>query len=445
MPFAVPSWLDSLLRCPECNASALSRTDINFSCGCCSAEYPVVNAVPLLIKPSMMVDAARLIGTQYDHLNPEDVQAAFGTALRYRLKDKTLRDEFSGILDRYAVLFDTDAGAQEASSGLPVQPLVDYFNPEFEAGRAAFRSFRFRNGSAVPFGTEGEKPFHVSYVITDADGNRTDGVRSRFPVPLLPGRDMTVPVRIAAPTAAGEYEIKVMVVQEYVRWYDDAPVYEGRMSVRTEHGRAASLVVPAHEGHFDFEQDLANCGAILREAVAAARAQTGEAEVTILEVACGSDPQALRYFQPGTRVVACDLAFPQVQLGALAQARKGVDPGAYAFASTDVFNAPFKPKSFQIIVICAALHHFTDIVEAFRQLKMLLADGGRIVILREPGKVFPEDPTYIAELANGFNEQQFELAEYETMFQRSGLRIDYHQLDYECSYKAILASAIGLE
>ncbi len=48
---------------------------------------------------------------------------------------------------------------------------------------------------------------------------------------------------------------------------------------------------------------------------------------------------------------------------------------------------------------------------------------------------------YIKELLNGFNEQQFELAEYEEMFRVCGLRALYEQVDYECSYKAILEKA----
>jgi hypothetical protein len=96
------------------------------------------------------------------------------------------------------------------------------------------------------------------------------------------------------------------------------------------------------------------------------------------------------------------------------------------------------------VVVCAALHHFSNIVSALQTLKSLLVPGGKLVLLREPGKVVPEDETYINELENGFNEQQFELAEYETMFKRASLKIRHHQLDFECSYKVILEDSLLL-
>ena len=102
---------------------------------------------------------------------------------------------------------------------------------------------------------------------------------------------------------------------------------------------------------------------------------------------------------------------------------------------------PFKLGSFDLVVVCAALHHFVDIVQALRLLKAMLSPGGKLVLMREPGNVAPEDATYISELANGFNEQQCVLAEYQTMFERAGLVVRYHRMDFECSYKVILETA----
>ncbi len=63
--------------------------------------------------------------------------------------------------------------------------------------------------------------------------------------------------------------------------------------------------------------------------------------------------------------------------------------------------------------------------------------------MREPCKVFPEDEMFLQELRNGFNEQQFELEEYDEMFRRAGLERRYEQIDYECSYKTILQRSSG--
>jgi ubiquinone/menaquinone biosynthesis C-methylase UbiE len=161
----------------------------------------------------------------------------------------------------------------------------------------------------------------------------------------------------------------------------------------------------------------------------------------VLEVACGSDPLTLRHYHAGSRVIASDLSFPQAQLGSLVQCARGnAPPQSFNFVAADVFHAPFKPASFDVVVICAALHHFSDTAAALATLKKFLKPGGRLVLLREPGKVCADDATYIRELESGFNEQQFELPEYDVMFERAGLSLVYEQLDFECSYKAILAA-----
>lgn len=399
----------------------------------------------MLLRPDTMVDAAAILGSHLGGVDPTAIQLAFGTALRFRLDDRTLRDEFTQIVERYAKVFEGAAVAGTGATGAEALPSGsvtlerEYFNPVFVPGTTSFRSFRVSNSSGSTLATVGDRPFHISYWLEDANGVKTEGVRSRFPIPLLPGRDLTIPVRIDAPSVEGTYRITVMVVQEYVCWHETTPLFSGEIIVSSVEPAGPKLVVAPHRGFFDFEEDLARCGEMLAQAVEVVREETGVADLAILEVACGNDPQALRHYQPGTNVIACDLAFPQVQLGALAFARGGrVAPERYAFAAADVFNAPFQVGSFQIVVVCAALHHFTNIIKALQHLAALLAPGGKLVLMREPSKVAPEDPIYISELANGFNEQQFVLPEYKTMFDRAGLCVRYHRMDFECSYKVIL-------
>jgi SAM-dependent methyltransferase/uncharacterized protein YbaR (Trm112 family) len=443
-PETLPAWLYRLLQCPQCDKGGLHHGASALQCDLCAASYPIANGVPMLLRPDMMVDTAAVLSTNLGGVDPMAIERAFGTALRFRLNDQTLRGEFTQIVDRYAKLFQDaalpTALPDEATPTAPSLVLVtEYFNPVFEAGVVSFRSFRVRNSGTAPLATVGEKPFHLSYWLEDASGARREGLRSRFPIPLQPGHELTIPLRIEAPMAEGQYRITVMLVQEYVAWHEKTPVFAGEMIVSAAGSAGPALITPPHSGFFDFNQDLDRCGEMLTQAVAMVRERVEEHDIKILEVACGNDPQALRHYQEGTDVVACDLSFPQVQLGALSFARRNVAAAEhYAFAAADVFNPPFKPGSFHIIVVCAALHHFADVVDALRRFIALLAPGGRLVLMREPGKVVPEDVTYISELANGFNEQQFVLAEYETMFERSGLSVVYHRMDFECSYKVIL-------
>jgi ubiquinone/menaquinone biosynthesis C-methylase UbiE len=441
MQSSIPDWMVNLLICVACGKENLEQHDDDFICAHCNSVYPIVNRVPMFLKTSTMVDAAASIARDLGGLEVRDVQRAFGSALRYRMDDPWLRTEFSNIVERYPV-----GSAKRPEETTPqttghLRLLVDYFNPYFVQGTASFRSFRIRNETGRVLASEGDKPFLISYWLTDSDGHRTEGVRSRFPVPLLPSKDLTVPVLIQVPNKAGDFKIEVMLVQEFVAWDEAAPVYTGVLhSVPSLPNR--DLVRTPHNGSFVFELDLEYSKNVMEMAAKDARGQTDSERLNVLEFACGSDPQTLRNYQPNSNVVACDLAFPQVQLAALSWAKRGVVPlDRYAFASADVLNPPFRKNSFDLIIVCAALHHFSDTTAALSMLETLLKPNGKIVLLREPGKMAVDDPTYIKELVNGFNEQQFELAEYDVMYDRAGLAPVYQQLDFECSYKAILRSA----
>ena len=64
---------------------------------------------------------------------------------------------------------------------------------------------------------------HISYFISGPDEFLQEGVRSPFPIPIRPGSELTIPVRIEAPNAIGNYQIKVFLVQEFVGWCQDDP------------------------------------------------------------------------------------------------------------------------------------------------------------------------------------------------------------------------------
>lgn len=402
------------------------------------------NHAIFLIKKSTMIDAAEIISQHLNGIEPSAIEKVFATALRYRLNDETLRGEFSGILERYSnVLARHETESSEIrtpEAGSRLEKLIDYFNPVFEAGQDCHRSIRVRNQSDEVIETTGQTPFHLSYWLRSPDGTLIEGARSRFPIPLLPGCDLTVPLKIAVPREPGEYELDVKLVQEFIAW-EEKSLLSKTITVKEPGEPRSSLVTPPHNGYFDFKEDIARSGKVLGDAISMAFERLGDERrsVQILEMACGHEPMSLRYYRPSTHIVACDLAFPQVQLGALMFEK--INRLAFensVFIAADMFNLPLRPKSFDVVVISAALHHFTDIVEALQLMSDLLRPGGSIVLLREPGKYSPDDPTYIKELMNGFNEQQFEVGEYDIMFERSGLKLAYEQLDFECSYKAIL-------
>jgi SAM-dependent methyltransferase len=439
---SIPQWMRDILVCVQCGHDGLAQISDAFLCSNCKSRFPVVNRVPMFLRQSSMIDAAASIADSLGGVKVQDVERAFGSALRYRMDDLWLRTEYSHIVERYPLRENQQQSEKVASRNTGhVRLLVDYFNPIFEKGEDNYRSFRIRNETGQMLASEGDRPFHISYWLTDSTGERREGVRSRFPVPLFPGKDLTVPVLIKAPGVSGEYKIDVMLVQEFVGWDEAAPIYSGVLkSVDVLPER--KLVRSPHNGSFVFESDLEHCGNVISMAAEMVRSEAGSGPLTILEIACGSDPQTLRYYQANSNVIACDLAFPQVQLASLSWAKRGgIAIDRYAFASVDVFNPPFRRQAFDLVVVCAALHHFSDTSAALVKLVTLLKRNGKLVLLREPGKMAVDDPIFIKELTSGFNEQQFELAEYDVMYQRAGLTPCYQQLDFECSYKAILNPA----
>jgi SAM-dependent methyltransferase len=391
----------------------------------------------MLLNPSSFTDAAEHIAVKLGNLDIACVQAVFGSALRYRLHDPTLRGEFSGIVDRYVGASRKEMHS-EPTQGAPVQLIAEYFSPSFVAGTSEYRSFRIRNNTSDTFHSTGDKPYNLSYWLTNKDGQRFEGVRSMFPVPLRAGHELTIPTLIKAPDIAGDYDLEIQLVQEHVGWFSYCPIFAASMEVVETATPRTTLRKTIHSGYFDFAKDLEYCRYIIDLAYEQIK-QQGQRDVRVLEVACGNDPQILRAFKPNMQVIACDLAFPQVQLGSLQYMKhSSLSLDSYVFASCDVFNLPFQAAAFDIVVVTAALHHFANTVDALISLKALLKRTGKIVLLREPGKVCPSAEAYVMELANGFNEQQFELAEYDVMFARAGLGLDYEQMDFECSYKAIL-------
>jgi SAM-dependent methyltransferase len=433
-------WFTPLLKCVACHDGALTRHKDEYRCAACEAVYPVSNDVPMLLAPSSYVDAAAIIAQNFGSDEPGEITAALATAMRYQIKDPVLRSEFSNMIDRHLPSLGPDPAAAGNSPKAGIELRVEYFNPAFDCEKTSYRTIRIKNHTDIIFHSSGDQPYYISYHLFSLDGSNREieGVRSRFPIPLKPGAELSIPVAIKPPPDKGAYLIRIEIVHEYVRWFPEWRIIERRVEF-SEIRKSDNIVRPKHNGFFDFEGDLTQCGAVIQRAVRMLSAEKGRNDHVVLEMACGSDPQSLRHYQPGTRVVACDICFPQVQIASIAMRRLNALPqGHIRFAAADSLEIPFRTGTFDLIVISAALHHISNVTDALNCFRSLLKEHGKIVILREPCLIAVDDPVYIQELERGFNEQQFELAEYDEMFKRTGLHPVYEQIDYECSYKAIL-------
>ena len=60
---------------------------------------------------------------------------------------------------------------------------------------------------------------HLSHHFLDADGRRSEGVRTRLPGPVAPGETIDLTAEILTPTTPGTYRLIWEPVREHVRWY----------------------------------------------------------------------------------------------------------------------------------------------------------------------------------------------------------------------------------
>jgi hypothetical protein len=81
------------------------------------------------------------------------------------------------------------------------------------------------NGTSQLVGSHHPAPIHLSYHWFNADGNVTifEGLRTPLIPPLDPGSSRTYELKVAPPPAPGEYRLRVTLVQEGVRWFDELP------------------------------------------------------------------------------------------------------------------------------------------------------------------------------------------------------------------------------
>lgn len=84
---------------------------------------------------------------------------------------------------------------------------------------------KVNNGTLYRIGSYPPAPIHLSYHWVRADGNVVifEGFRTSLVPSLDPGNSDIYEIRITAPREAGEYRLRITLVQEGVRWFDELP------------------------------------------------------------------------------------------------------------------------------------------------------------------------------------------------------------------------------
>lgn len=94
-------------------------------------------------------------------------------------------------------------------------------------GEAFFAQVRLSNGSSNPLRSRAPHPVHLSYHWLDRKTGQPvvfEGRRTAIEPGLSAGEGREYPVLVNTPGVAGEFLLRVTLVQEGVRWFDDAPV-----------------------------------------------------------------------------------------------------------------------------------------------------------------------------------------------------------------------------
>jgi SAM-dependent methyltransferase len=325
--------------------------------------------------------------------------------------------------------------------------------------------------------TDERNPLYLSYRIFTLDGEPVpfEGSRSPLPCPLRPGSELTVPVMVKLPKGlSGRFMIRFYFLLANrpavgndpnpageggrwpgnwisawrgglgsrqltgrggnVRWFDKSPLAEMTVTAITKNVEFPAIR-RGKSGDFDVHEDVTRAEDFLSEVIGDLRSH-GITKPRILEVGAGVYPISLRTCDENTTVVVSDISLIMQTLASIMHTNnQAVLEGRAAFASFDMMYPPFRDRVFDVICICAALHHIPCPEKFLSTLAPLLSVHGRFVALREPCLVNPTEPTYIAELSNGFNEQMFELSEWNEIIARAGLTIDRAVIDFGCSLK----------
>ena len=485
----------SVLQCPECRGT-LQVSDLQFTCLSCLSEYPVESGVPLLIKRDEVISIPNEVMKAFnipETLNNR-VQAALTPLIKYRTHS---HPEFANFFARFSPsaiqLQPMPLNAQETGEAVSkIECLTRSFPQTMRSGATEFRSLRIRNGSPRVLYTDERNPLYISYQVFTSSGEPVpcECARSPIPSPLRPGSELTIPVMVRLPTgvrgqlivrfyflliiptAVGEVEgvpdgsrpstpgwtawrDKLMRSRskavpddrasqpvEHIHWFDALPLAEMVVAVKLEAedfpaDRRDSLL------NFDVHEDVARADRFLVDVISKLKS-AGISHPRILEVGSGVYPISLRACDENSTVIVSDISLVMQTLASLMHENNpAVLDSRAAFASFDMMYPPFRDGTFDIICICAAFHHIPYPAEFLKRLAPMLSVRGRFVAVREPCLVNPTEPTYISELANGFNEQMFELSEWKAIISEGGFTLDKAIIDFDCSLKFSARVASG--
>ena len=436
----------NVLVCPVCRSSSLEISS-QISCVSCGARYLIEDGVPIFIRPDDLIDLPRQVMRSMGLADSTYAQVATALAGLTRYKIRFSAAEFSNFfarLERNNVPAARKLSALEVELALDnIELLAAYLPPQMQKGTREYRTVRIKNNSDVCLFSSEVFPLYMSYRLIQKNGITVadEPKRTELPIVLRPGEELSVPVLVEIPQKLeGQVTINFCFVLENVRWFDKRPL--GSFDVQVE--KYVSTIDRRTNNtlkEFDFAEDMRRSAEFLKLAIDRIPPPENRKK-RVLEIGAGVHPMILQANIGDCELIASDLSLVQQQFCKIIYERHEANQkGLFAVAAIDAMNLPFVDGEIDAIVCCAALHHFPMPDVLLRKMKDALSRDGCFIALREPCFVNPYDGLYRSELANGFDEQMFELSEWEEIVKRGGLKIADCQVDFGCSLKMELVKS----
>ena len=406
-----------------------------YKCGC-GKSYPVLANVPVLL-PDVKTSPAPAPLTEDE---TSKIIAAFGIkdepstrrriaaifARTYQFTDSYLEAENNYLLQRLAINREArpsvEALAEPGSGEASFAVIRHYVPATLACGGLTSHNVRIRNTGTEPLLRQARGGWSLALRLADQEADPTP-----LPVSVLPGREITLPVRLLAPGGPGDYELSVVLLHVDGRVLPTSPRFP--VSVQSTVKRPYKALDPIRGPlPADYDADHMIGIRLVERAVNLARARRG------LEIATSASPATCNL---GCLTVNIDIDAQTMQMADIVFEKRGYSN--VIFACCDAPHLPFADGTFDFVSTFAALHHFADPVSVLREVVRVVKPGGFVAIMCEPtGHEFEKPHPQIVEvLEHGVNEQIFSLDEYARMFHEVGLRPTSSQLDDD-SLKVIL-------
>lgn len=440
----------SILICPECR-NPLKDAKEAYVCGSCNAEYPVRHGVPILI-PGVSVEPSnfslsedlvtRILAAEKIPDDPgtrRELHEIFES--NYRLADVWLTAENNYYLERVGLGVEGYRPKGTHRDALAVNQDIRYEMPfhripqALPCGETRSWNVRLVNTGSTLISPQGSQPVYVSYRWFDLSGGVVDceEVHTTLPVDMEPGRAVTIPVWIAAPSRPGRYTLELLLGQDGPIWHED-----DACKIAVEISADWRSAVPENwlrlhrlPETYDYGIDHEIGRAFFKEELARLR----QPPQRVLEVGGCSNPMT---WDLPVEVVSTDIDVQTLQVGLLRfrDTRPNIN-----LVAADALRQPFADGVFDCAVLFAALHHFLDPVGCLQEMRRVVRPGGFVAVLCEPiGSYRAEtlSAEFRADLLDGINEQIFTDEEYARIFDEAGLVATRATIDGG-SFKAALS------